>query len=380
MPTGTSPDLPEEVDVFDIDMVPAARGDCLWLEYGNGGRVHRVLIDGGLVSTWRNQLRPRIEALPVEDRRFDLLVITHIDLDHIAGILELLRDPPEGLIFDDVWFNGWDQIEDKGVLGPRQGEAVSEWLRRREWAWNEAFDGAAVALDEEDEPVSRTLTGGMVLTLLSPTRKRLGDLRAEWKAKIEAAHLVPGAAGADIEGLVGHPEDAGIDPGILGAGLDPVALARLPFRADASKPNGSSIAFLAEYDGHGALLTGDAFAGDVQAAARSVLRDRNERRLHVDALKLSHHGGRKNTSPELLDSLACSRFLFSTDGSMYRHPDRESVARAIVHGRAAGRPTIVFNHRTQYSEVWDDRMLFRGANGYDPLYPEGDAGIRVSLA
>jgi beta-lactamase superfamily II metal-dependent hydrolase len=366
--------------MFDISLLPAARGDCLWIEYGISSDPHRVLIDGGIVATWRNHLRPRIEALPVTQRRFDLLVITHIDLDHIAGILELLRDPPEGLVFDDVWFNGWEQLEDKGMLGPKQGEAVSEWLRQREWPWNAAFDdGAAASLTEGDEPVSRTLAGGMTLTLLSPTRSRLSRLRAVWQKKILEAGLEPGAAGAALEGL-GHAEEAGMaDDGILG-GINVAQLAGLPFVEDRSEPNGSSIALLAEYDGRAALLAGDAFAGDVRNAVRRLLRDRDTPRLDIDALKLSHHGGRKNTSRELLDSLACRHFLFSTDGSMYRHPDRESVARTLVHGRAAGTPVIAFNYRSEQSAVWDDRSIFRGEHSYEPRFPETDTeGLRVEL-
>lgn len=363
--------------MYDIDMLPARRGDCLWLEYGDPRAPHRVLIDGGLMATWREHLRPRIEALPVDQRRFDLLVITHIDLDHIAGILAMLRDPPEGLVFDDVWFNGWPQIEDKGVLGPRQGEAVGYWLEERGWAWNTAFGGDAVALDEDDEPVSRTLTGGMRLTLLSPTRGRLGKLRTVWKKKIEEAGLVPGEAGAEIEG-VAHPEDAGMDIGVLGD-PDIAQLAATPFMADRSHPNGSSIAFLAEYDGRSALFAGDAFAGDVRTSVRRLLRDRGGDRLELGALKLSHHGGRKSTSRELIESLACRQYLLSTDGSVYQHPDNESVARVIAHGRAAGKPSLLFNHASDQATTWRDHQGLTGPYACDVVLPDGEVGMRVGV-
>lgn len=364
--------------MFDLEMLPARRGDCLWIEYGDPQAPHRVLIDGGLIATWREQLRPRIEALPVDQRRFDLLVITHIDLDHIAGILALLRDPPDGLVFDDIWFNGWPQIEDTGVLGPRQGEAVSWWLEHRGWHWNKKFDGAAVALDDGDEPVARALTGGMQLTLLSPTRARLGKLREVWKKKIEEAGLEPGAAGAEIEG-VAHAEDVPLDIGILGDGLDIAQLANAPFMADRSAANGSSIAFLAEYDGRSALCAGDAFAGDVHRSVRRLLHDRGEPRLEIGALKLSHHGGRKNTSRELIESLGCRQYLFSTDGSVYRHPDNESVARVIVHGRAAGTPQLVFNHQSDRTDAWREHPDLTGTHSCELLLPDDESGIRIPV-
>ena len=60
-----------------IEMLPAAHGDCLWLEYGSGTTVHRILIDGGPAHTYP-ALRERILHLPANARRFDLLVITHV--------------------------------------------------------------------------------------------------------------------------------------------------------------------------------------------------------------------------------------------------------------------------------------------------------------
>src|SRR5690606_28109305 len=126
------------------EMLPAARGDALWIEYGSPRAPHRILIDGGIAST-HQRLRARIEALPRSGRKFDLMVITHIDLDHIAGMIGLLRDPPEGFAVDDVWFNGWEHLlqaekfADDGILGAKLGERLSAWLREGDYPWNRAF-------------------------------------------------------------------------------------------------------------------------------------------------------------------------------------------------------------------------------------------------
>ena len=77
--------------MFRIEMLPAAHGDCLWIEYGSGSAVHRILIDGGPAHAYP-ALRQRILHLPAGERRFDLLVITHIDADHIEGVIRLLLD------------------------------------------------------------------------------------------------------------------------------------------------------------------------------------------------------------------------------------------------------------------------------------------------
>lgn len=38
--------------MFAIEMLPAAHGDCLWLEYGERARLKRILIDGGVAPTF----------------------------------------------------------------------------------------------------------------------------------------------------------------------------------------------------------------------------------------------------------------------------------------------------------------------------------------
>ena len=96
--------------MFRIEMLPAAHGDCLWIEYGSGSTVHRILIDGGPAHAYP-ALRERILHLPAYERRFELLVITHIDADHIEGVIRLLLDA-EALAcsFERIWFNGRDQL------------------------------------------------------------------------------------------------------------------------------------------------------------------------------------------------------------------------------------------------------------------------------
>src|SRR5690606_8585225 len=116
--------------VFRLEMLPAAHGDCLWVEYGDGHTVNRVLIDGGPAHTYP-ALRERILHLPAGHRRFGLLIVTHIDADHIEGVIRLLQDAPAlGCRFERIWFNGWEQLnrvpDPAGLpLGAMQGEYLS---------------------------------------------------------------------------------------------------------------------------------------------------------------------------------------------------------------------------------------------------------------
>ncbi len=95
--------------MFEIGMLPANHGDCLWIEYGSGADRYRILVDGGPGYAY-DELKTRLLELEPSKRRFELLIVTHVDADHIGGILELLDDTALGVSFGDVWFNGWRHL------------------------------------------------------------------------------------------------------------------------------------------------------------------------------------------------------------------------------------------------------------------------------
>jgi len=71
-----------------VEMLPADRGDCLLIEYGATDEVeYRVLIDGGHANAYE-EVQERLLQVPTDAegrRQFELLVITHIDGDHVDG-------------------------------------------------------------------------------------------------------------------------------------------------------------------------------------------------------------------------------------------------------------------------------------------------------
>ena len=125
-------------------MLPAEQGDALFIEYGSARSPHRVLIDAGVRKT-SGLVKERIGELPASKRHFDLLIVTHVDSDHIGGIPKLLADTSLGVTFDDVWFNGWRHLQ-PDRLGPVEGEIFSAQLDKRGWNWNAAFDEKAVVV------------------------------------------------------------------------------------------------------------------------------------------------------------------------------------------------------------------------------------------
>jgi hypothetical protein len=154
-------------------------------------------------------------------------------------------------------------------------------------------------------------------------------------------------------------------------------LADARFAKDRARANGSTIAVLAEYGGRSCLLAGDAFAGVLTSSLERLRAARGGAPLAVDAFKLPHHGSRRNVSIELLGAVDCATYLFSTDGSVFGHPDQEAVARVIRYAGPA--PTLAFNYRSEQNQIWDDEQLMRRF-GYRVLYPpDGRTGLVIDL-
>src|SRR4029453_16350663 len=130
--------------MFTITMLPAAQGDCLWIEYGDERHPCRVLIDTGPPNC-HDALRARIDALPEDQRQFELFIVSHIDNDHIGGAPPLLENRPRGVVFGDVWFNGYRHLlpEDEPVpedeLGVPEAQELTMALVDGKVPWNAAF-------------------------------------------------------------------------------------------------------------------------------------------------------------------------------------------------------------------------------------------------
>jgi hypothetical protein len=351
-----------------VEMLPARQGDALWIEYGEDPqRPHRVLYDAGTPGTW-SVLQARIAELPEDRRAFELLVVSHVDADHIGGSLPLLADARLGATFDDVWFNGWRHLpRTRESLGPVQGERLSALLAER--SWNAAWDGRTVVVPGDGALPSRTLPGGLRLTLLSPGPEQLARLQPVWGAEVRKAGLEPGVPATPLQQR----------PGLEALGRSPVpdidALAATSFEEDRAEANGSSIATLAEYGGRSTILAADAHPTVVAASVRRLLKERGAQRLKLSALKLPHHGSRANNSRELLALVETGDFLVSTDGTQTQHPHPETIARVLAEHPES---TLWFNYRTRYTGIWGrDDVIAR--YGHVAHLPDGTPGTDIEL-
>jgi Metallo-beta-lactamase superfamily len=408
-----------------LQMLPAGCGDCLWLEYGTPPATNIVIIDGGLRDT-ATALRNRIQAasrergvdvLPVE-----LLVVTHIDNDHILGIIELLKNAPSVLRVNDVWFNGRPQLmrlpppsgansgtsrkkkrsgspadllggaeeieetEDESddfdsvaplkspsdLLGPQQSDELSMLLATQALPWNqhELWKGKAVMVPDNGELPVTKLEGELKLTLLGPTLDRLYKLCTAWPDVLGGIdELTARVAPADLLGR----RDTWPPVWKEGEGRDP------------SRANGSSIMLLAEYGEHALLLAGDGHAPDIAEALERLCRERqmpSSSPFPLAAFKLPHHASENNVTRAVLERVDCSRYLISTNGSpSYRHPDHQALLRVLRYSKKP--PQLLFNYLAETTRPWRDSksdVVQGDFQDYEVVFPTNpDDGLILEL-
>jgi hypothetical protein len=397
--------------MFRIEMLPAAHGDCLWIEYGTGNEVHRILIDGGPAHTYP-ALRERILHLPADDRRFDLLVVTHIDADHIEGIIRLFLDAPAlGCRFDRIWFNGRDQLDAlPDLVGPPLGAIQGEYLGLLigdyqqavgKQVWNAGFHRGIAAVDRSTGalPELPDLPGGCRLTLLSPDYHQLHELDRRWGQELRKARVtsgdedelrrrlnanrqlrglgdVLGAEDEPMEDRFEYPDPGGRDAVVgLADALgdeDGEPGADAEFGSDSSLANGSSIAVLLEYPSDdpdvSMLLAGDAWPSVIEASITTLLGS-DDKRLKLTGFKIPHHGSVGNLSETLLARISCKHYLTSTSGAIFRHPHKRAVDLLLRKHTNRAKPRLHFNYLTETTEEWV--AVDRDPRGFYSFHPKG---------
>jgi beta-lactamase superfamily II metal-dependent hydrolase len=315
-----------------FEMLPAREGDCILISYPDGNRTARILFDGGRKGTATALLR-RLRS--ERNASIDLLVVTHVDRDHIEGILELLRSA-ECPRIGEIWFNGYRQLEEAlGLRGAAQGEALSVLIRERSIPHNSAFGGKPVISGLSK---SAELPGGMVVEVLSPDVGKLRKLERQWILECRRAGLLPG--GGDLRQRGGYKERRTVK-------LDIDRLAAAPFDSDDAAANGSSIAVLLEWRGRRILMAADAHE-DLILRSLKRIRPRREK-MHLDLLKVSHHASARNTSSDLFDQVICNEFAVSTNGAVHGHPDAVTLARIV---KASPHSTIHCNYTSTRIRPW----------------------------
>ena len=332
-----------------VHAVNAFEGDSLLLESGDG---RFALIDGGPRGTYEAHLREYLGTVLGRAGGLSAVVVSHVDADHIVGILDLVADieraladsEPAPFEVADLWHNSFGETLDDSagnlvagieemaasagraqvalgsvgpaLLGIREGAALRRFAAKLGIPLNGAFGGGLISPDLVAQPV--WALGDVTVRVIGPTAANLRELRAEWAAWIAR-----------------NNEDFALG--------DVHAMAN----ADKSVPNLSSIVLYVTRAHRSALLTGDARGDHLLQGLESAGLMPAGGRFHVDLLKVQHHGSDRNATREFFDRVTADHYLFSANGK-HGNPDIATLRWVVDAASAAGRtPCLLVTNQTE---------------------------------
>jgi ribonuclease BN (tRNA processing enzyme) len=309
--------------MLTLEALRAKHGDALLLHHGTEAKPRLIVIDGGPPGVYPDALKPRLEQLRKQQKladtkplEIDLLMVSHIDEDHIAGVLELMQklrdqDGPKSWKIQRIWHNAFDDILGNtdasiasagGGLSPaslddalaREGSLVlaSVGQGRNLRKLIDAFhlDGNAPFAGLVKRGHAPIKIGNLTLTVVAPDKDRLEKLQDDWDKKIKPILKKEKAHKAEIAEFV-----------------------------DGSVYNLSSIVVLVESEGKRILLTGDG-RGDHTLDGLEAAKLLDHGKLHVDILKCPHHGSIRNVAKKYFETITADHYVISADGK-FDNPD-----------------------------------------------------------
>ncbi len=360
--------------MYNIHLLPASFGDSILIEYGES-TAHYILIDGGPFSNYEEMISGLRRVAPAI-KGLELLVITHIDIDHIDGIITLLKGKNPDFEIRDIWFNGQEEIKEASdLLAPLQGEYITALIKEKKLPHNKAFQGKPVVVrDYKHLPVIK-LEGGMSLTLLNPGLSELAKLHGEWLKKLEKF-------GKEVDFLKLLDEDHRYIPPVIKGddllGDTPIkTLQKTIVEPDTSTANLSSIAFIATWQQKTCLFAGDAPSHCLLKAIDPMLETTGTEKIQLDAWKLAHHGSKKSTVDSIMKKIMCRNILVSSDGARYKHPDEVCLAKLLLYNASGQR--FYFNYKTDFNKRWAKKEE-QNTYKFTSFYPTEDTnGISIKL-
>lgn len=291
-----------------IEFLQAGTGDSIWISHNQ----KNIVIDGGKSTS---AIIKRYNQMP-QDENVDLLVVTHIDSDHIAGVIalvELIKKKNEIGRLKQIWFN-FPKKEESDEYSVPEGNTLSSNLCKIEglqWKNNTS--------DLIGHPVN---VGEIKLHVLAPVY----DVANDYEPK-DPDELGVENADWDVElkTLIENVDDDNLDDG---------------------GPNSQSIVILMECYDKRVLLPGDCTPKELLNAIKSYNRV-NGTPLQLELMKLPHHGSVRNITKDILKEINCSSFVISTNvNKKYLFPNKETIAKLISYGKTEDETIkVYFNYQ-----------------------------------
>lgn len=363
-----------------IKAYPVKGGDCFLVTYEG----KKFLIDSGYKAT-SDRLISDLKCLSDNGEKLDLLIITHIDNDHIGGAISLLEEN-KVIQIDEVWYNGYLQVFDirdglkttdmvselkiKNIIssniqgsnndngnyeiGYDEAKSLEELLFNKKVLINNKFNGKVISSDMkyycEDSDIE--------FRFLNPSKSVIDYLKEEWKAVLQEYDYY-----GDERNIEYMPKafefyymnDKEVDTYTYEMSskenetLDVERLSKVDNKLDDKVINRSSLAFILRIKDKNLLFLGDSNPADIVYQLKKLI-DEDERYKNISLMKVSHHGSKYNTNNLLLSIVNTESFLISTDGSPVKDgvpskPHLETVARILYNEPQA---TLFFTYPESY--------------------------------
>lgn len=403
--------------MIQIKMYPAKNGDCFLISAGNEVKKH-ILIDCGYVETYKKFLKKDLLEIAERKEKINLMVITHIDADHISGAIKFIEENNrQGFIdINEVWFNAYrhlqipkknnTELEDseteilereialgksflkkanelgivKNEISAEQGSTLGGLLLQGNYKWNGLFGGKAVMAKD-----TKTINiDDFKITILSPNEDKLNKLKEEWIKKLKIKKWNFNINDNELfddayEFMQLMSEELTVESKEVSKIIQENSLNRLEeyihgvYPNDDSASNGSSIALLIELHEKKLLFLGDAHP-DIIYNNLMQISD-----CKFDVVKLAHHGSLKNTTSELAKILTSTKYLFSTNGNgdKNQHPDVQTIVKLLA-ANSDSKKQLYFNYKTENSNFFGNTELKEKYN-YEIFEGNGEETLVIKL-
>ena len=311
-----------------LKFLKAYNGDCILIEtLDENQEIFTILIDGGTSSTFEYSLKKELEKIT----RINLLILTHIDSDHIGGLIKFFQNSLINKIeIDEIWINHPELISvtTGDLISFTQGDNLKELINTKK---------PNTLITPINSSLNIIIRKGLQFEILSPDLETLTLFYKKWKPDFLYKTI-------QKENISQSLEMSTYDKNLE-------ELSKIPFipanSLENDLTNASSIAFILK------TLEGKKLA--FLADARPELIDNilvnkgysSSHPLICDLVKLSHHGSKNNTSPTILDKIKSNQYFISTNGgsSNHKHPSRETIARIIYNqNRNLDNEIIIFTN------------------------------------
>lgn len=305
----------------EFKILEAFHGDCTLIKtYDKNYNEIIILVDGGTASTFRYSLRKELENIS----KIDLLILTHIDSDHIGGLIHFFTSKLiENIEIGEIWFNHPQilRINKGSKISVGQSESFLDLINRIK------PNTTVSAISKSDKEIDKN---GIIFTILSPTIEILSHFENVYldELKKEKGKQIQISSKKNInnQSLISLSE---IDDFSSKSINDDIY-------------NSSSIAFILQTFDLKFLLLGDSRPEIVEQSLREI-GITTENKLDVKYMKISHHGSKYNTTQSLLTLINCSEYIISTNGGASGHklPNRETIAR-IVYNKSRNKDKKIY--------------------------------------